>query len=49
MGENNEPVRFTNFGPFTPEFPHVSYNDVGAIEKYFKKDLDCVAIMLETI
>lgn len=41
--------RTHNFGPFTPGFPLVPYNDVDAIEAYFESDPNCVGIMLEPI
>lgn len=46
---SNDPMRYTNFGPLTPGFPLVPFNDVGAIEDYFKRDPNCVAVMLEPI
>jgi ornithine--oxo-acid transaminase len=34
-GGCDDPQRYTNFGPFTPGFPLVSYNNVEEIEQYF--------------
>jgi ornithine--oxo-acid transaminase len=48
-GGCDDPSRYANFGPFTPGFPLVPYNDVEAIEEYLKRDKNCVAIMLEPI
>ena len=45
----NDPIRYTNFGPFVPGFPLVPYNDVAAIEEYLMNDANCVAVMLEPI
>lgn len=45
----NDPVRYTNFGPFAPGFPLVEFDDVDAIEDYLKKDPNCVAVMLEPV
>jgi ornithine--oxo-acid transaminase len=38
-----------NFGPFTPGFPLVDYDDVDAIENYLKSDPNCCAVMVEPI
>jgi ornithine--oxo-acid transaminase len=48
-GGCDDPSRYTNFGPFTPGFPLVPYNNVEAVEEYLKRDKNCVAIMLEPI
>jgi len=48
-GGCDDPQRYNNFGPFTPGFPLVPYDDVDAIETYFKSDPNCVGIMLEPI
>jgi ornithine--oxo-acid transaminase len=48
-GGCDDPQRYNNFGPFTPGFPLVPYDDVPSIEAYLKKDPNCVAIMLEPI
>tara|TARA_B110000285_G_C15011391_1_gene556633 strand:- start:302 stop:970 length:669 start_codon:yes stop_codon:yes gene_type:complete len=48
-GACDDPTRYTNFGPFTPGFPLVAYNDVDAVEAYFKEDPNCVGIMIEPI
>lgn len=48
-GGSDDPSRYTNFGPFTPGFPLVPYNDVEAVEAYLMKDKNCVAIMLEPV
>lgn len=48
-GGSSDPQRYTNFGPFTPGFPLVDFNDVPAIENYLKSDPNCVGIMLEPI
>jgi ornithine--oxo-acid transaminase len=48
-GGCDDPVRMANFGPFTPGFPLVAYDDVEAIENYFKFDPNCVGLMLEPI
>jgi len=34
-GACDDETRYKNFGPFTPGFPLVDYNDVNAIEAYF--------------
>jgi ornithine--oxo-acid transaminase len=45
----NDPIRREHFGPFTPGFALVDYNDVDAIERYLESDPFCVAVMLEPI
>lgn len=41
--------RYNNFGPLTPGFPLVPYNDLAALENYLKRDPNCVGVMLEPI
>ena len=41
--------RYNQFGPLTPGFPLVPYNDIEAMEQYFKNDPNCVGVMLEPI
>jgi ornithine--oxo-acid transaminase len=48
-GGSSDPRRLTDFGPFTPGFPLVPYDDVDAIENYLASDKNCVAVMLEPI
>ena len=48
-GGCDDESRYKNFGPFTPGFPLVPYNDVPALEAYFKSDPNCCAVMLEPI
>lgn len=48
-GGCDDPIRLTKFGPFTPGFPLVQYDDVAAIEAYLQSDPNCCAIMLEPI
>lgn len=48
-GACDDETRYQNFGPFTPGFPLVAYNDVDAVEAYFKSDPNCVGIMIEPI
>lgn len=45
----DDPVRYTNFGPATPGFHLVPFNNIDAIEAYFKADPNCVGIMIEPI
>lgn len=37
------------FGPHTPGFAHVEYNNVNAIEDHLKKTPNCVAVMMEPL
>jgi len=45
----SDPTQFTNFGPQTPGFHFVDYDDIGAIENKLQSDPNCVAVMLEPI
>uniref|UniRef100_A0A7S3CQ06 Ornithine aminotransferase n=1 Tax=Strombidium rassoulzadegani TaxID=1082188 RepID=A0A7S3CQ06_9SPIT len=42
-------IRYNNFGPLTPGFPLVDFNDLEGIENYLKSDPNCVGVMLEPI
>ena len=46
---SDDPTRYTNFGPYTPGFPLVDFDDLGQLEAYFKSDPNCVGVMLEAI
>jgi ornithine--oxo-acid transaminase len=48
-GGCDDPSRYDNFGPFTPGFPLVDFNDLPALEAYFKSDPNTCAVMLEPI
>lgn len=48
-GACDDPSRYTNFGPFTPGFPLVAYNDIEAVRKLFESEPNMAAIMLEPI
>lgn len=48
-GACDDPVRYENFGPFTPGFPMVPFNDIPAIKKMFETDPNIAAILLEPI
>ena len=48
-GANSDPLRSRLFGPFTPGFSLVDYNNVDAIEQHLKTTPNCVAVMLEPI
>jgi ornithine--oxo-acid transaminase len=48
-GACDDPSRYTDFGPFTPGFPLVDYDDLGAIEKQLQEDPNLVAVYLEPI
>lgn len=45
---NDEEAR-NNFGPYTPGFEHVPYNDLGALEAQIKKDDKIAAFLVEPI
>jgi len=48
-GACDDPSRYTNFGPFTPGFKLVKYNDIKALEKMFISNKDIVGYMMEPI
>lgn len=45
----DDAARQKQFGPFTPGFPLVPYDDVPAIDEYLANDPNCVAVFLEPI
>lgn len=48
-GACDDPSRYTNFGPFTPGFPLIPYNDIKAVKDIFEKNPNIVGIMFEPI
>jgi len=48
-GACNDPSRYTDFGPFTPGFPLVDYNNLEAIEKRLQSSPNAVGVYLEPI
>ena len=48
-GACDDPSRYDKFGPFTPGFPMVPFNDIPSIKRMFEKDKNIAAIMLEPI
>jgi ornithine--oxo-acid transaminase len=48
-GACDDPSRYEKFGPFTPGFPMVPFNDIGAIKKMFETNKNIAAIFLEPI
>ena len=49
-GACDDPARYHQFGPFTPGFPLVPFNDLNAIKNIFEKDgKNIAAIFLEPI
>lgn len=49
-GACDDPIRYTNFGPFTPGFPLVNFNDIEALKRTLNEDgKNVCAIMLEPI
>uniref|UniRef100_A0A7S3IZG9 Ornithine aminotransferase n=1 Tax=Euplotes harpa TaxID=151035 RepID=A0A7S3IZG9_9SPIT len=45
----DDPMRYEKFGPFTPGFPLVPYNDLDALEKMLESHPNIVAYMTEPI
>ena len=48
-GACSDPGRYTNFGPHTPGFSLVDYNDPAAIEQALIQNPNTVAVMVEAI
>jgi ornithine--oxo-acid transaminase len=48
-GACDDPSRYHQFGPFTPGFPMVPFNDTEAIRKMFESNKNITAILLEPI
>ena len=48
-GACDDPSRYTNFGPFTPGFDLIDFNDLSALKKYFEENPHCVAYVMEPI
>lgn len=46
---SSDPLRGENFGPFTPGFHLVEYNDVGALEALLIRDPTISGIFLEPV
>jgi len=46
---SDDPGRYTNFGPFDLNFDLIEFNDLKALEEYFKDTPDCCAYMCEPI
>ena len=48
-GACDDPVRYTNFGPFTPGFELIDFNALDQLEQKFKENPNIVAFMVEPI
>ena len=48
-GACDDPSRYNGFGPFTPGFPLVPYDNIEALKNLFEKDKNICAVMLESI
>lgn len=48
-GACDDPIRYEKFGPFTPGFPLVPFDDTEAIRKLFESDPNIAGICLEPI
>ncbi|XP_043278474.1 ornithine aminotransferase, mitochondrial-like [Venturia canescens] len=49
ISASTEPLTYTDFGPFVPNFEKIPYNDLDALEKKFKENPNIVAFMVEPI
>lgn len=48
-GGSSDPLRSLDFGPVTPGFDLVDYDDASAVAGYLEATPDCVAVMVEPI
>lgn len=48
-GACTDPTRMADYGPFTPGFSFVEYNNVEAIQRHLENTPNCAAVMLESI
>jgi ornithine--oxo-acid transaminase len=48
-GACDDPTRYEGFGPHTPGFPLVPYDNIKAIKDKLEKDKNVAAILLESI
>jgi len=48
-GANSDPARGDNFGPHTPGFHLVPFNDTFSLEAQLNRDPNISAVFLETI
>ena len=49
VSSSTDPECYNNFGPYMPGFKLVPYNDLNALEAYFKADPNVAAFMVEPI
>lgn len=49
ISASTEPMSYTDFGPFVPNFEKIPYNDLEALEKKFKENPNICAFMVEPI
>lgn len=48
-GACTDPLRYNAFGPFTPGFPIVEYNNIKALEEMLSVDKNICGVFLEPI
>ena len=48
-GACDDPIRYTKFGPFTPGFPLVPYNNLEELENMLKATPNAVAVYFEPV
>ena len=48
-GGSDDPIRYTDFGPFTPGFKLIDYNNVNQMKQTLENDPNICAVMLEPI
>lgn len=48
-GACDDPIRYTKFGPFTPGFPLVNWDDLADLERMLQEDPNVCAVYLEPI
>ena len=48
-GASHDPKLYEGFGPYTPGFPLIDYNDLDALERKLQEDQNIVGYMMEPI
>tara|TARA_A100001015_G_scaffold240353_1_gene274048 strand:+ start:2003 stop:3217 length:1215 start_codon:yes stop_codon:yes gene_type:complete len=49
ISSSDDPVSYTNFGPYMPGYINVPYNNLNSLEEIFKKNKNICAFMVEPI
>ena len=49
ISSSDDPVSYTNFGPYMPGYINIPYNNLNSLEEIFKKNKNICAFMVEPI